>query len=83
MGIVVRFDGPRIRRENAEAIANKTDAQLDTEFLRIVTVNAWSEFQVATRALVEAQKAMHEAHNKWLNYDMKLFAANAAEKLKP
>lgn len=63
-------------------LTTKTDAELEGDFLRIATANAWSEFQLATKAMVAAQNAMNEAHNKWLNYDMKLFAANAAEKLK-
>lgn len=43
--------------------------------------NAWAEFQVATRAMVAAQNRMHEAHTKWLDLDIQVFAANAAEKL--
>lgn len=55
----------------SDRLASKTDAELDAEYMRLVTEDAWSQFQLATRAMCVAQEAMNEAHNRWLTLALK------------
>lgn len=65
---VIQFRAHQIRRENRDMhleLATKTDAELDAEYLRLVTLDAWEQFQMATRAMRVAQAEMDAAHKRW------------------
>lgn len=78
---VIQFRARDIRRDNRgvherlqSSLAQKSDAELDAEYLRLVTADAWDKFQLATQAMVAAQDAMNEAHKRWLSLSQRLNA---------
>lgn len=80
---VIQFRARQLREENREVHRqiSATGSQGEVASLTVRRQNAWAEFQLATRQMVEWQNRMQEAHMKWLDLDIQVFAANAAEKL--